>query len=229
MMDKTLTELQKSEITRMYEKGDAIGPIAKHLHIGPATVKSVLVEYGILRDRSQALKAAWKDGKKTRTENWKHEGKPLNRELIMQMFASGKNPSSIARALQIGARRVRDLLISEGLLCKKSGLCESCGDNLGLGHAGRLTCDICTPTEKSRQIWGKYGLTQAGYDTLFVKQDGHCALCLRTDLVVDHCHMTGVVRGLLCGYCNTSLGIIDNDPTKTWGLRATAYLKGSAP
>ena len=42
------------------------------------------------------------------------------------------------------------------------------------------------------------------------KQNHVCAICGNKDnnkkLAVDHCHTTGVIRGLLCSACNTSLG-----------------------
>lgn len=58
-----------------------------------------------------------------------------------------------------------------------------------------------------------YGMTVADYDSLLLKQDGRCAICL-TDkpsgkngrLVVDHCHTTGNIRGLLCMKCNFMIG-----------------------
>ncbi|MGW2612987.1 endonuclease domain-containing protein [Streptomyces mirabilis] len=37
---------------------------------------------------------------------------------------------------------------------------------------------------------------------LFGEQDGHCATCPGPAEVVDHCHATGLVRGLLCYDCN---------------------------
>ena len=32
-------------------------------------------------------------------------------------------------------------------------------------------------------------------------------------MVVDHCHKTKIVRGLLCNRCNTLLGLIDDNPS----------------
>ena len=58
-------------------------------------------------------------------------------------------------------------------------------------------------------IWRKYGLSADAYWTLWREQNGLCAICgeePERDLVVDHCHMHGHVRGLLCGSCNSGLG-----------------------
>jgi len=60
----------------------------------------------------------------------------------------------------------------------------------------------------------KYALSPEGYEALVVKQGGLCAICGgegypyrsgRRGLHVDHDHMTGVIRGLLCMRCNSSL------------------------
>jgi hypothetical protein len=39
------------------------------------------------------------------------------------------------------------------------------------------------------------------------KQGGLCIICKTHNAeVVDHCHSTGVVRGILCKQCNSLLG-----------------------
>lgn len=53
----------------------------------------------------------------------------------------------------------------------------------------------------------RYGMPAGGYESLLAEQGGHCALCGRiSPLVVDHNHVSGEVRGLLCRKCNTGLG-----------------------
>lgn len=59
----------------------------------------------------------------------------------------------------------------------------------------------------------KHGIALARYKEMKVEQGGRCAIC-RTDqfggrgkqLVVDHDHESGLIRGLLCDACNVGLG-----------------------
>lgn len=61
-----------------------------------------------------------------------------------------------------------------------------------------------------------YGLTVDEYETLYNHQGGVCVLCEnppgKRALAVDHCHLTGQVRGLLCSNCNNGLGLFKDDP-----------------
>ena len=57
-----------------------------------------------------------------------------------------------------------------------------------------------------------YGITISDYNDMFIEQGGRCAICGRHEseftrrLLVDHCHKTNLIRGLLCYNCNTGLG-----------------------
>jgi hypothetical protein len=57
----------------------------------------------------------------------------------------------------------------------------------------------------------KYNLTKVEYAEMLKNQKHVCAICYKNkSLVVDHCHKTSKVRGLICDYCNIAMGIIDN-------------------
>lgn len=44
-------------------------------------------------------------------------------------------------------------------------------------------------------------------------QGGGCGICgTIVDLVVDHCHYTGEVRGILCRKCNSGIGLLSDSP-----------------
>lgn len=65
----------------------------------------------------------------------------------------------------------------------------------------------------------KYGLTASDYAEMLERQAGGCALCgsdgkvaHKEVLAVDHCHVTGKVRGLLCDSCNRAIGLLADDP-----------------
>lgn len=57
----------------------------------------------------------------------------------------------------------------------------------------------------------KYGITPEQYNQLLNEQNGCCALCdrhyseFKKRLAVDHNHITGEIRGILCDYCNRRL------------------------
>jgi hypothetical protein len=70
-----------------------------------------------------------------------------------------------------------------------------------------------------------YGISRADYDALLVRQGGLCAICRKPSklrLCVDHCHFTGMIRGLLCRKCNSGLGCLGEDQRAL--VAALAYL-----
>jgi hypothetical protein len=78
----------------------------------------------------------------------------------------------------------------------------------------------------------KFGITPEEYDGMLETQGGSCAICGTTDpkpnkcFSVDHDHETGEVRGLLCLSCNTSMGLVGDDPDLL--RKAIAYLERAA-
>jgi hypothetical protein len=73
-----------------------------------------------------------------------------------------------------------------------------------------------------------YGISIEEYNEMFLKQNGLCAICKRTDieqkrLAVDHCHKTGKIRELLCSKCNKGLGHFDDN--LIYLKEAVEYLK----
>lgn len=69
--------------------------------------------------------------------------------------------------------------------------------------------------ERERAYRKLYGITVADYDRMFKEQGARCAICNGAEALkgqpdrvfsVDHCHVTGKVRGLLCVACNHLLG-----------------------
>jgi len=94
----------------------------------------------------------------------------------------------------------------------------------------RYECKDCT---RVRSTLDKYGLTVARYDEMVEAQGGACAICSTpcTTFVVDHDHdccpgqttCGKCVRGLLCGTCNSGIGLLKDSSDVL--RKAAAYLE----
>lgn len=110
---------------------------------------------------------------------------------------------------------------------QKSGLrpeCKTCN---------KKKCSEWAKANRERRrgygIKHQYGITVQTYDRLLAKQGGMCAICNRPSgkrrLAIDHCHSTGVVRGLLCTRCNQGLGHFQDNTD--YLVNAAKYLQES--
>lgn len=96
-------------------------------------------------------------------------------------------------------------------------------------NAKRLSNPEYRRDKRERELWRNYGIGPEERQRLVEAQGGNCAICgyspppqddsmplprgrASTGLHVDHCHVGGQVRGLLCGACNTALGLFRDDP-----------------
>jgi hypothetical protein len=93
---------------------------------------------------------------------------------------------------------------------KKANVCKLC-------DAERRRMDYATlPSDKKLEIKKRqkvyeykrtYGLPDDIAWKLANSRKGVCVICNETKLlVVDHCHTSGAVRGLICSHCNSVLG-----------------------
>jgi len=70
---------------------------------------------------------------------------------------------------------------------------------------------------RSRHLHCRYGITLDDYNNIFKEQNGRCAICgrhqmeLKNKLYIDHNHVTGAIRGLLCSKCNSVIGLVFED------------------
>jgi len=68
------------------------------------------------------------------------------------------------------------------------------------------------------------GITSKQYDQMFKDQNGVCVICGKPEtithkgtlkrLCIDHDHITGKVRRLLCHNCNCAIGLLDDNPER---------------
>ena len=70
-----------------------------------------------------------------------------------------------------------------------------------------------------------FNMSPEDYDRLFYLGDGSCWCCGKNSerLDVDHCHETGLVRGLLCFKCNTAIGKLGDTASSV--MNAYNYLE----
>ena len=92
---------------------------------------------------------------------------------------------------------------------------------------------IKNPEKKIEQKYrARYGINLNKYEQLLDLQNHACAICHRKEnirktdkyFLVDHCHKTGKVRGLLCHRCNQALAQLNEDPSSSIKLIKYIFL-----
>lgn len=101
--------------------------------------------------------------------------------------------------------------------------CRNCGNMFSPKAPSELYCsDDCKNIGVTdAYLTRNYGITSEDYNRMYRDQNGVCKICgkegfimakhHKLKLVVDHCHITNTVRGLLCHNCNRGLGLFKED------------------
>jgi hypothetical protein len=95
----------------------------------------------------------------------------------------------------------------------KGYLCKPCANARSLNWAKKNK-----ERHKGNQLKYRYGISKEEYDKKIAEQQNKCEICKEEEtstfrgtlkgLAVDHSHVSGKVRGLLCKNCNVSLGLL---------------------
>ena len=88
------------------------------------------------------------------------------------------------------------------------------------------------PEKRKAQRLRDYKISAEDFESMLEKQGGKCAICgyssqekLNFFPLIDHCHKTGKVRGILCLNCNHGLGQFKDSKERL--ARAILYLESS--
>jgi hypothetical protein len=75
-------------------------------------------------------------------------------------------------------------------------------------------CKTCRSTYRSETRRGLYRNMMSDEDLKnIIDTVKECVICgSEESLVVDHCHKTNTIRGMLCNHCNRGLGHFRDDP-----------------
>ena len=100
-------------------------------------------------------------------------------------------------------------------------------ENPGRVSASRLRNAAATLAREEIRKATRKGLDPAVVQAHRERHGDTCDICggppIRKSFAVDHDHITGVFRGLLCDHCNLALGLLKDDPIR---IRAAArYLE----
>ena len=146
-----------------------------------------------------------------------------------------------------GSEKGKEYVINDkGRECSGRGQFKPWADfhrrsDLSTGHAS--ACKACVKARtrrdmengpiRNRELQHKYGISLQTYQEMVEKQGDACAICGTTEKgkargkmrywSVDHDHLTGEVRALLCQKCNALLGLAGDDPLVL--ERAITYLR----
>lgn len=232
--NERLTDEVVQRVAQLYASGQSIDAVAAACDIATTTARRALARAGVA-SRSIGRRSAWPEEA---------------RQKALEMFKAGASQAQVARHFNVSDSCVFNMLKRAGVsgaserraeaAAGETAVCRTC---MKEKHKSEFAVDrkalsgvfkTCKECERWRTREAKYGITREQYEALHKAQNGKCASCgciwagteKHPDLVVDHDHNTGAVRGLLCPDCNQALGLL-RDSIVTLDA-AKAYLQRSS-
>lgn len=119
------------------------------------------------------------------------------------------------------------------------GKCKNCGKNYNHSNNSDFCSKQCNKKYTSKFYTSVSGISRESVESALQKQNNVCAICGNEEtafdstnnkirrLSADHCHVTGVFRGMLCSRCNSGLGLFRDSTTIL--ENAIKYLEDVSP
>jgi hypothetical protein len=117
--------------------------------------------------------------------------------------------------------------------CKEWKNPESFNKNKQQSSGLNYSCKQCSKAEARKyNLPAKYGITTARFAEMLLAQGGKCACCEKQFNMegkssdrpcVDHNHLSGEIRELLCGRCNLAAGNVMD--SSSMAEKLASYLK----
>jgi DNA-binding MarR family transcriptional regulator len=239
MIRTTFTELQKEEILKLYSEGLWLKDIAPKYGCAVCTLTRCFKEWGVevvkrmptanLSNKEVGqLVAFYHNGlslseieerlpykRCVLTKALREKGYVIRRRGKPQKLVSTQTEKQCSNCKQV--KLVTDFTLHSTTYDGLQPSCRQCSNEVG----------------KWLKLKQKFNLTQEEYESMLLAQNGVCDICKRTEsrikfgkptmLAVDHCHITGKVRGLLCHNCNIGIGNLGDNITVV--ANALDYLK----
>ena len=163
------------------------------------------------------------------TELCAHESgcsrKVVSRDLCSRHYGQEKRDQTGAPAFKRWLKGQHSIAQtrSDGL-----GFCVRC-NAWGDFYTHKRGHTVCRQMQSAINRRSKTGWSEEEYDLALIFQGNRCKICGRLGtrdrpLHADHNHSTGSTRSLLCGQCNSALGLLDDNPELI--RRCAIYLEG---
>jgi Recombination endonuclease VII len=120
--------------------------------------------------------------------------------------------------------------------CRCCGNVKSCDEfsfSKALSDGLQSYCNSC---KDGKTTLAKFGIKQSEFDSILKNQNYVCCICFQPEkaktkagilkrLCIDHCHTSGVIRGVICHSCNVIIGIYENSAHKYQMPEIEKYLR----